>query len=182
MLNPLEQLFTHFAYEEGNASVIHARANPYDYPQCKIDHLPVIDHIERDARLAGEYISKQEEVSEEDVAVIVDIVHYISEFAINEQNAIKQEKSRGKSTGIPAFFSNSLEFARVFVLEPIFNVLREKDSYGNLDGFKSICNSSADVLSILSGDLADTYHAASGRLKEIYAKAFKQREEVATEN
>jgi hypothetical protein len=144
--NPLDQLYSHLHREDGHASTIQVRANPNDFKDSGDDlqYLPNLTEIEESARKAGEYLGKPEGLSDEDQKVLLSIIGAVSQIALNEDQARVQEFKDGKNDNdISMFFTNSLSTAKVFVLEPFMQALKETGNGQRSKHFIDLCKAHA---------------------------------------
>ncbi len=182
MRNPLPKLYSFLEREDGYASIIQVKANPSDFSKIESEEiLPAFEEIESSARAAGEYLGKQStSISDLDKKVLMDILGAISQMALDENSALVQENCK-EDKAITMFFSNSIEVARIEILEPMIRALKESRNDLILNYFKSLCECHAGLWEAFEDELGSAANKVAVRMKELFEKAFAVKELSATD-
>jgi hypothetical protein len=178
VLNSLQTLLSYVAAgSEDCSSPVMIIANQGDYSNEEYAQVPTVAEVERTAREVGEYIGKQEEVNAEDVDVLVDILLCVSQMAFDTENALIVEDVEGKGIGnqdVSKFFENTLNFTKIFILQPMISSMREHDVNKNIIDFREICNTVLAMWSCTVENVSAAYEAANKRLSKVFDEVFTQ--------
>lgn len=157
-------------------------ANQDEYDDEDYAAAPTIAQIEETAREVGEFIGKQEVVTEADKDVLIDILLAVSQLAFDTENALLVEDVDGQpNDDISKFFENSLNFTKIFILQPMVAAMKSSDANTNVRDFKKICESAMGLWSVTVENISDAYVLANERLKKVFEHVFNQETELASD-
>lgn len=182
MSDLLKTVLSYVERPEEVSSPVMVIANQDDYPKEAYVEVPTVAQVEHDARELGQYLGKQEQVSNEDVDLLVDILLAVSQLAFDTENALVVDDIEGQpNDDISKFFENTLEFVKIFILQPMVKGMREFDVNSNVDDFRKICDSALELWSETMRDISGASIRARERLREVFENIFAKEAELTSD-